>query len=394
MSVPILPRLRPGDLVACALPPGPDWVSLIDQVWQSGAALLPVDDRLPEAEARELIGRARPTMLVTGDGTARLDGEPVSDDVAVVVATSGTAGAPRLVELTRDAIGAAVTSSAAVLGATGDDPWLCCIPVAHIGGLLVLLRHAVIGAPVIVHSGFSIDAVRDADARFTSLVPTQLRRLFDAGVDCARFGALLIGAAAMPGALRDDAQQRGVAAISSYGLTESCGGVVYDGVPLLGTSVRIAEGDEIQLGGPTLMNGYRFDDAASAAAFTPDGWLRTRDAGSLTDGAVTVTGRLDDVIVTGGEKVWPAEVEEALATHPQIEEVAVRGAPDDEWGQRVVALVVPRDVASPPLLDSVRAHVAQTLPRYKAPRELVIVESLPRTSLGKLRRSRATPSST
>lgn len=362
-------------------------MSLTDEVWQAGAALLPVDSRLPEAEARELIGRARPTRLVTDDGATHLEGEPVPDGVAAVVATSGSAGSPRLVELSRDAITAAVTSSAAVLGAGGDDPWLCCIPVAHIGGLLVLLRHAVMGAPVSVRSGFSIDAVRDADARFTSLVPTQLRRLFDAGVDCTRFGALLIGGAAMPRALRDEARRRGVHAVRTYGLTESCGGVVYDGRPLPGTSVRVADGDEIELGGPTLMNGYRFDPAASAAAFTPDGWLRTRDSGSLSDGVVTVIGRLDDVIVTGGEKVWPTEVEEVLATHPQVAEVAVRGVPDDEWGQRVVALVVARDRASPPLLDSVRAHVARALPRYKAPRELVIVESLPRTSLGKVRRS-------
>ena len=388
MSTPTLPRLRPGDLVACSLPPGQGWVSLTEQVWEAGAAVLPVDSRLPEPEARELVGRARPTLLVTGDGAERVDGEPVSDAVAVVVATSGSSGSPRLVELTRDAIAAAVTASAAVLGATGDDTWLCCIPVAHVGGLLVLLRHAVMGAPVTVHSGFSVDAVRDADARFTSLVPTQLRRLFDAGVDCTRFGALLVGGAAMPGALRDEARRRGVRAVSTYGLTESCGGVVYDGLPLPGTIVRIADGEEIQLGGPTLMNGYRFDDVAGAAAFTPDGWLRTRDSGSLNDGVLAVNGRLDEVIVTGGEKVWPAEVEEVLAEHPQVAEVAVRGAPDEEWGQRVVALVVPRDGASPPLLDSVRAHVARTLPRYKAPRELVIVESLPRTSLGKVRRSR------
>ncbi|MGH7686388.1 MAG: AMP-binding protein [Candidatus Dormibacteria bacterium] len=388
MSAQTLTGLRPGDLVACALPPGDGWVSLIDQVWQAGAALLPVDSRLPEPEARELIGRARPTMLLTSDGSARLEGETVSDGVAVVVATSGSTGSPRLVELSRDAIAAAVTSSAAVLGATGDDPWLCCIPVAHIGGLLVLLRHAVMGAPVIVHSGFSIDGVRDADVRFTSLVPTQLRRLLDAGVDCTRFSALLIGGAAMPDGLRDEARRRGANAVSTYGLTESCGGVVYNGVPLPGTSVRIADGEEIQLGGPTLMNRYRFDDAAGAAAFAPDGWLRTRDGGSLNDGVLTVSGRLDDVIVTGGEKVWPREVEEVLATHPQVAEVAVHGLPDDEWGQRVVAVVVPSDRASPPALDSVRAHVARTLPRYKAPRELVIVESLPRTSLGKVRAPR------
>lgn len=391
MGIPALPRLAAGDLVACVLPPGDAWLPLLRELWEARAALLPVDVRAPEEERTALLRRARPTVVVTPSGAERVEGVPAGEDVGAVVATSGSSGAARLVELGRAALSAAVTASGAALGATTGDAWLCCIPVAHIGGLLVLLRGVVGGAPVTVQPGFAVDAVRDAaGARFISVVPTQLRRLFDAGVDCTRFHAMLVGGAPLPDELAADARRRGVNAVSTYGLTESCGGVVYDGRPLPGTEVRVSGTGEVQLRGPTLMRAYRFDERATSGAFTGDGWLRTHDAGELHGGVLTVHGRLDDVIVSGGEKVWPLEVETSLATHPAVAEVAVRGRPDPEWGERVVAFVVPRD-GDPPTLESLRTHVAHQLARYKAPRELVIVEALSRTSLGKVRRDPRRP---
>lgn len=380
--------LRPGDLVAVAIPPGEAWIPLLQAIWDAGAAVLPVDHRLPASVADDLVRRARPAMLITSSGPVRLDASaPAGSDVGAVVATSGTTGTPRLVELTRHAIAAAVRSSASVLGATASDPWLCCIPVAHIGGLLVLLRHTVLGAPVSVHPGFSIEAVRDeAAARFVSVVPAQLRRLFDADVDCTRFRAMLVGGASLPPELAHEAAERGVNIVTTYGLTESCGGVLYNGRPLPGTAVRVQQGDEVQLTGSTLMSGYRFDADATSSAFTSDGWLRTRDSGTIESGVLVVHGRLDDVIVTGGEKVWPHDVESALAAHPLVAEVAVHGEADADWGQRVVAVVVPRDGGRPPAVDTLREHVAQRLPRYMAPREVIIVDSLARTALGKVRR--------
>jgi O-succinylbenzoic acid--CoA ligase len=163
---------------------------------------------------------------------------------------------------------------------------------------------------------------------------------------------------------------------------------VYEGLPLPGVEMRIDDEGGIELRGPTLMLGYRFDAEGTTGAFTPDGWLRSGDAGDIdTEGRLRVIGRVDSLINTGGEKVWPEEVEAVLREHPKIAEVAVGGRPDPEWGQRVVAWVVAIDPADPPGLRDLRGFVARVLPRHKAPRELVLVEVLPRTGSGKLRRS-------
>jgi O-succinylbenzoic acid--CoA ligase len=228
------------------------------------------------------------------------------------------------------------------------------------------------------------------DAIFVSVVPTMLARLLDAGIDLSRFRAILVGGAALDPKLRERAEAAGARAVETYGLTESCGGVVYEGRPFPGTDVRVhPDTGEIQLRGPTLMRGYRGDPRGTAAALAPDGWLHTGDAGAIdADGRLRVEGRHDDLIITGGEKVWPQEVEEALRDHPKVADVAVAGRADPEWGQRVVAYVVPSDAHSPPSLAELRDHVSSTLPRFEAPRELVLlVEGIPRTSSGKIHRA-------
>ena len=384
MARPELPHLVRGDLLACSLPAASDrWVPLVTAAWEAGAAVLPIDGRLPQKVASELIERARATVVLAADRVTRLaDPGGRDDELLAVVATSGSTGEPRLVELTRDSVAAAVTASTEVLGSTAVDPWLLCLPPSHIGGMLVLWRHVVLGAPVVLRY-FSVEAIAGAsDTTFVSLVPTQLRRLLDAGTDLARFHAILVGGAALPADLAADAVAHDANVVTTYGLTESCGGVVYDGRALPGINVRIAEAGEVQLAGPTLMRAYRFDSAATAAAFTPDGWLRTRDAGGVSDGLLTVHGRLDDAILSGGETVWPQQVEAALASHAQVAEVAVTGWEDSEWGQRVVAFVVPREGSAAPTLAALREHVAERLPRYMAPRQLVITAMLPRTTPG------------
>jgi O-succinylbenzoic acid--CoA ligase len=175
--------------------------------------------------------------------------------------------------------------------------------------------------------------------------------------------------------------------VETYGLTESFGGVIYDGRPLPGVEIRIDADGGIELHGPTLMLGYRFDVDATRRAFTDDGWRRPGDAGELDrEGRLHVIGRFDDRINTGGEKVWPEEVEAVLRRHPKVREVGVGGRLDAEWGERVVAFVVPVDPTDPPTLDELRDAAARSLPRHRAPRELVLVEELPRTGSGKLRR--------
>ncbi len=376
--------------MAVALPPGPEWLDLVGEIWDAGAALMPVDHRLPDGEAASLLRRARPTVTVSAEGSARRsDGRPAPREVALVVPTSGTAGVPKLVQFDRAAIDAAVAASALALEATPRDRWLCCLPLGHVGGLLVLLRGVLLGAPVTVHRRFDERAVAaEPDLAFTSIVPTMLTRLLDAGVDLARFRAILVGGASLPADLRERAAAAGARVVETYGLTESCGGVVYDGHPLPGVRVRIDEEGGIQLHGPMLMLGYRFDPEGTARAFTADGWLRPGDAGELdARGRLHVIGRIDSLINTGGEKVWPEEVEPVLARHPKVAEVAVGGRLDPLWGQRVVAWVVPRDPTDPPTLRELRDAVAARLPRHKAPRQLVVVDALPRTSAGKVRRS-------
>jgi O-succinylbenzoic acid--CoA ligase len=377
--------LERGDVLAVRLPPAPGWPRIVAEAWEAGAALLPLDHRMPEPMATELLRRARPTVVRDGDGTRRLGGEPAGGDDALILHTSGTAASPKLVRLSRSAVEAAVASSSAALGATREDAWLCCLPVAHVGGLLVVLRGVLLGAPVDVHPRFDPDAVAASDDVFTSLVPTMLRRLLDAGVELRRFRAILLGGSALAPDLRERAERAGARVVETYGLTESCGGVVYDGRPLHGTEVRIDRAGEIELRGPTLLSGYRSDDEPPVSAA---GWLRTGDAGELDEGGrLRVLGRLDDVIATGGEKVPPGEVEAVLLGHERVREAAVAGLPDPDWGERVVAWVVPEDPSSPPTLEELRAAVAEVLPRHAAPRELRVLERLPKTFSGKVRKA-------
>jgi o-succinylbenzoate---CoA ligase len=391
MAVDATTGVEAGDLVAVTIPPGPRWTDIVASVWDAGAALFAIDHRLPPAELSALVERAAPTLVLGPKGLVRIpDGVPAEPGVAVVVHTSGTAGSPKLVQFDRAAIDAAVASSALALEATPHDRWLCCLPLSHVGGLLVLLRAVLLAAPVTVLERFDVDQVKaEREAAFVSVVPTMLGRLLDAGADLARYRAILVGGAAVSAELLQRARAAGANVVKTYGLTESCGGVVYDGVPLPGTEVRIDEDGGIQLRGPTLMLGYRHDAGATARAFTEDGWLRPGDAGRIDErGRLHVIGRMDDLINTGGERVWPQEVEAALLRHPGVADVAIVGRPDAEWGQRVVAYVVPADPASPPTIEQLRDHVALSLPRFKAPKDLVLVPNgLPRTASGKVRRA-------
>jgi o-succinylbenzoate---CoA ligase len=386
--VPALEHVSPaeGDLVAVTIPPSRAWLDLLAETWDAGAALLAIDHRLPAAERAALIERANPTVTLDRTGAGRIDGEPVERGIVLVVYSSGTHGSPALAQFDRHAIEAAVSSSSLALGATGADRWLSCLPLAHVGGLLVLLRALLLGAPVSVHERFDPRAaLAEPDVAFTSVVPTMLARLVQTGSDLSAFRSILVGGAHLPAELRSRAELAGARVVQTYGLTESCGGVVYDGSPFRGTEVRIGPGGEIQLRGPTLMRGYRRGDAEP---FTPDGWLRTADAGELdADGRLHVAGRTDDVVITGGEKVWPQAIEAALLRHPRVHEVAAAGLPDPEWGERVAVWVVPSDAADPPTLEDLRAFLVQRLSPYAAPQELLLLERLPRTASGKVRRA-------
>jgi O-succinylbenzoic acid--CoA ligase len=377
----------PGDLVAIDLPGGAARLAVVAELWSAGAAILPLDARWSPAERAAVLDRAEPAILAEPDGVTVFAGRSIPPATALVMATSGTGGAPRLAELSREAVAAAIESSARALEGTG--PWVACLTPAHAGGMLVLLRGVVLGSPVEVQDRFDPSALTNAATGSSlALVPTMLGRMVDEDVDLGRFDTILVGGDALDPRVRAAAESRGARVVCTYGLTETCGGIAYDGQLFDRARARLATDGGIELLGPTLMEGYRSDPAATAAAFTTDGWLRTGDAGRISeDGLLEIDGRIDDLIRSGGEKVWPAEVERAIAAHPGVAAVAVAGRPDPEWGEHVAAWVVPVSPSDPPTLEALRDLVTERLARFKAPRELHVVDRLPRTASGKVRRS-------
>ena len=323
------------------------FVDSLQRAWDAGDVVVPVDPRLPPWSVRDLL--------------ERFDASPIEPGDALVVATSGSTGEPKGVVLTHDAVRWAADATNTALGVDpATDEWLVQLPLAHVGGLGVVTRALRSGTPMT----FDPD---DRFATLTAAVPTQLER-----ADHSRFRTVLVGGSA-------DWRQRGPNVVRTYGLTESFGGVVYDGVPLPGVEVRVVDG-EVQLRCGSLLRCY----ADGTVPLVDGGWLPTGDEGEWDGSRLSVLGRRGDVIVTGGEKVWPDPVERALRTVEGVADVAVVGRPDDEWGQVVTAVVVPD--GEPPTLDELREAVAD-LPRWWAPRRLELRDALPTTALGKVRRS-------
>ena len=351
-----------------------------------GPAVL--DDIWPAVRAA-LDGDAPLAVLPAGDGpaaaarTALRPEEPLEDGADLVVVTSGSTGTPRGVLLSAAAVRASATATLDRLGGPGD--WLLALPVSAIAGLQVLARSAVAGGtPTVLGAGQPLTgavAAMPGGRRYTALVPTQLRRFLAAEPDALRaFDAVLVGGAATDPDLLAAALDAEVAVVRTYGMSETAGGCVYDGVPLDGVVVRIGSGG-IELRGPVLASGYRLDPAGTAEAFA-DGWFGTRDAGGLDGGRLVVHGRLDDVVVSGGVNVSPQAVEAALRAHPAVADAVVTGLPDPEWGQRVVAAVVPVPDAVPELA-ALRAWVTERLGAPAAPRELHLVDAVPVLHTGK-----------
>jgi O-succinylbenzoic acid--CoA ligase len=363
------------DLVAIDLPGGPEFVDALLHAWEAGDAVAPLDRRLAPPARAGLLEVLRPAWVVGPEGRRRgEDSLAVAEGDALVMATSGSTGQPKGVVLTHDAVVASARATSARLGARPDrHRWLACLPLNHIGGLAVLTRALVTGMPVDVLDGFDAAEVRARAGPevLVSLVPSALARVRDAA-----FHTIVLGGSAPPPSLPGNV-------VTTYGMTETGSGLVYDGVPLEGAEVAISPAGEVMVRGPMLMRAYR----DGTVPFDADGWFATGDGGHFSpDGRLEVSGRLSEMIITGGENVWPVAVERILRQHPGVSDVAVAGRPDPEWGERVVAWVVADPQAGAPALDDLRALVRQQLAAFAAPRELVLVASLPKTSIGKLRR--------
>jgi O-succinylbenzoic acid--CoA ligase len=351
------------------------------------------------------------------DVPLRLAHDPAA--TLAIVYTSGTTGRPKGAMLTIGNHWWSAVGSALNLGVHADDRWLACLPLYHVGGLSILLRSAVYGTTAVVHDGFDAEAVNRAlDEEWVtivSVVSVMLQRMLDARGDRpypSSLRCVLLGGGAAPRPLLERCARLGVPVVQTYGLTETASQVVTlapedalrklgaAGRPLYPNELRVVahgrdaaagEPGEILVRGPVVMAGYAGRPEATARAIV-DGWLHTGDVGHLdADGYLYVLDRRDDLIVTGGENVYPAEVEAALLAHPWVAEAGVVGAPDDTWGQRVVAVVrlagAP-DLATADAVDTLRAHCRAHLAGYKVPSEIrIAAEPLPRTASGKLRRA-------
>jgi len=356
----------------------------------SGPAILPLDPGLPEAALARTLAAFAPTTIETPAGTRTLRVTPsgatppvLADETAVVIATSGSTGVPKGVQLSAAALTASAAASLRRIGARPGERWVCCLPTFHISGIGVLVRSLLTGSDPLITQSVSPDLLASSGCANVSLVPTQLRRLLDAGCAPGPVKTVLLGGAATADSLLAEARAAGWPVITTYGTSETCGGCVYSGVPLDDVRLRFGTGGQIELAGPVLFSGYLGQPGLTAAALDA-GWFRTSDLGDLAaDGRLVVRGRADDVINTGGEKVVPGEVEAVLGTCDGVADVVVLGLPDPEWGEAVTAFVVLAADGHVPEADRLRSAVRDVLPAHAAPRKLVFVPEFPLLPSGK-----------
>jgi O-succinylbenzoic acid--CoA ligase len=367
------------------MPGGPQFADALRRCWDDNDAALPLDLRLAKPAIARIVEALRASVVLDASGhSASLPGgEPVEEGDALVVTTSGTTGEPKGVVLTHEAVEASARATSARIGVDPSrDRWLACLPLAHVGGLSVVTRAMVTGTPVEIQPRFAVEnakaAARDRGATLVSLVPAALARLGPEGA--ALFRTIVVGGQQPPAGGPANV-------VATYGMTETGSGVVYDGVALEGVEVDLRSG-EVWLRCPMLLRCYR----DGADPLTPDGWFATGDAGELDEkGRLSIHGRLDDLVISGGENIWPAQVEAVLRRHPSVLDVAVGGRPDTKWGVRLVAYVVlspaVQGVEPATILADLRELVKEHLAPFAAPRELVVVARLPRSAIGKVSRA-------
>jgi len=390
--------VRRGSIAALTMHPRREQVVLLHALMKVGATLLPLGTRLTAAERAAVVEAEHPIVdlddageLTQTEADLPLLGEHDMDDVCCRVLTSGSTGAPHPVSLSYGNFLWSAVGSAFNIGVLPGDRWLCCVPLSHIAGLSIVVRSVIYGTAAVVHDGFDVDragaSLESGGVTVVSLVATMLTRLLEAGADLSGPRAILVGGGPVPAEPLEEAIAKGATVVQTYGLTETCSQVTTlapadarrklgsAGRPLLTTHLRIQD-DEILVQGPTVAPG-------SADA---DGWLHTGDVGHIDEeGFLYVRDRIDDMIVSGGENVVPAEVEEVLLRHPEVADAAVIGREDPEWQQAVTAVVVLAS-GSEVTPDELRRHCAASLAGFKVPKRVELAAALPRTPSGKLMR--------
>lgn len=397
--------VHPGDVAAVAFVAHPDesTVTLILALFELGVPAMPLHPRWSFEERSRALAQGADTPLAARfvDASAVLAGSshaarlaPSVDPEAIlaVIHTSGSSGSPRGVLLSRRAFLASAQASAENLGWRADDRWLLALPLAHVGGFSILVRCLVARRPIVLADPMT-DLAR-TEPTLLSLVPTQLSRLLARGVPCPpSLRAVLLGGAASAPSLLQAARTRGYPVLASYGATEACSQIATQepgatsshdvGRPWPHTALRIV-GDRIQIRGPTLASGFY---PALPLPLTPDGFFELPDRGALDgSGRLTVLGRSDDQIVTGGENVAPLEVEVALLAHPEVTAACVFGEPDPDFGERVCALLVTTTGGAP---RGLRNHLAPLLGAFKWPKAVAVCPELPLLPGGKVDRHAA-----
>jgi O-succinylbenzoic acid--CoA ligase len=359
-------------LLAIDLPLGPALEVALRECAERRQAFCVLDQRLsPRRRDEELAALGATSILGANVTSERPEGRGVDDEIGLVMLTSGSSGAPKAVELSWDALVASAELTQSSLRAETAPVWFPCLPANHIGGLAVLLRAVLSDATLLWTGNDDVERAGREGATHVSLVRTQLARF-----DVSSYYRVLLGGARPPELLPGNV-------MTTWGMTETGSGIVYDGVAMSGVDVASVNG-ELCVRTPTLFRSYRTSPRPRVTG--PDGrgdWFPTGDAGTVVEGRVSVRGRIGSVINSGGEKIWPEDLEAALSTLPDVADIAVTGVSDPEWGQRIVALVVSNGTLND---DAIRATAEERIGPWAKPKEIRYVTAIPRTSNGKIRR--------
>lgn len=349
--------------------------------WDAGAAVFVLDDRLPKRLADQLVREVAPTLRAQGSEFIPLDGQPRGERLAAIVSTSGSSGAPKLVDHSFATLTTNTRMNSQALDLTQIEPTVIALPLSSVAGLASFARSWVSKTEThFVSPAVLLDVGKRARGAVTSVVPTILKRWIEGEVPIEDFHTILVGGGRIDPTLMNDARGRGANIHATYGLTETFGGVIHDGAPLPQVEMRLTALGELLIKTPTLCvstNEANYQDRIT------DGWLHTGDFGVVENGLLISVERMDDMIISGGINVSPDQVETTLQKHPAIDDVCVIGLPDQDWGQVVTAVIA----GAPSLtLDELRDWAKRKLPVACVPKKLIKTPSIPRTPTGKLSR--------